>query len=179
MNGEDKSENNFENKKSTGEQQMSEFENTDLQEFQAQAEKFKNEYLYLRAEFDNYKKNAIKERSDLVKFGSERLIVEILGVIDNFERALETKVTSDNLETFVKGVQMTAAEMKALVIRFGVSEIPTQGQAFDPMIHEALGAEESDTVEPGFISKVFKKAYKMYDKVIRPAQVIVAKAKNV
>jgi molecular chaperone GrpE len=64
---------------------------------QEQADKFRNEYLYLRAEFENYKKNSIKERSDLMKFGAERLARDIVGVLDNFERALSLKITPENL----------------------------------------------------------------------------------
>lgn len=148
-----------------------------IEELKASAEKFKNEYLYLRAEFENYKKNAIKERAELTRYGSERLLVDVLGVIDNFERALELKATPENLNTYVQGVRMTANELKALVQRFGVSEANSEGVPFDPMLHEALGAEETDAVQEGFVFKVFKKAYKLHDKIIRPAQVIVAKAK--
>lgn len=142
---------------------------------QAEAEKFKNEYLYLRAEFENYKRNAIKERSDLLKYGSERLLVDVLGVLDNFERALEVKATSENLSTYVKGVEMTAQEFKAALTKFGVSAIESEGKAFDPMIHEALSSEETDKVPAGHVSRVFKKPYKLHDKVIRTGQVIVAK----
>lgn len=143
---------------------------------QAEAEKFRNEYLYLRAEFENYKRNAIKERSEILKYGSERLLVDILGVLDNFERALETKATPENLPTYVKGVEMTAQEFRAALAKFGVTPVDAEGKAFDPAIHEALSAEETDRVPPGHISRVFKKPYKLHDKVIRTGQVVVAKA---
>lgn len=148
-----------------------------LTEALAAAEKAKNEFLYLRAEFDNYKRNMIKERSDLVKYGSERLLNEVLNVVDNFDRALDTKVSADNYETYSKGVQMTAAELKSVLTRFGVSEISTVGAAFDPTVHEALGSEES-TLPPGNVTKILRKGYKLHDRLIRPAHVIVAKAKN-
>ncbi len=147
-----------------------------LTEALAQAEKFKNDFLYLRAEFENYKKGAIKERSDLVKYGSERLVVEILNAIDNFDRALEHPVTSDNYANFVKGMEMTRKELKSALSKFSVAEVPCEGAAFDPMTHEALGAEESAQIKPGHILRVFKKAYKLHDRMVRPAQVIVAKA---
>lgn len=143
---------------------------------QAESEKFKNEYLYLRAEFENYKRNAIKERSELLKYGSERLLVDVLGVLDNFERALETKATPENFSNYVKGVEMTAQEFKAALAKFGVTAVDSEGKAFDPAIHEALSAEETDKIPPGHISRVFKKPYKLHDKVIRTGQVVVAKA---
>ena len=139
------------------------------------AEKFKTDFLYLRAEFDNYKRNAIKERSDTIKYGSERLIVEILSAIDNFDRALETQVTAENFTQFVKGMELTQKEFKAALTKFGVTEVQTQGAAFDPATHEALGAEETKEIPSGHVFRVFKKAYKLHEKVIRPAQVIVAK----
>jgi molecular chaperone GrpE len=140
-----------------------------------EAEKFKNEYLYLRAEFENYRKHAIKERSDLAKFGAERMAVELLNVLDNFERALQNEVNVENFQTFVQGVQMTATEFKNAFKKFGIEDIPSLGQSFDPQKHEALGTEETESVPEGMISREFKKAYKMHDKLIRPAQVMIAR----
>ena len=137
--------------------------------------KAKNDYLYLRAEFENYKRNAIKERSDLLKYGSERLWVDLLNVLDNFERATESKVAPENLATFVKGIEMTYQDFKNVLSKYGVSEIPSKGAAFDPNVHEALSSEETEEVSPGHISRVFKKPYKLHERVIRPGQVIVAK----
>ena len=70
---------------------------------------------------------------------------------------------------------MTAQELKGLLQRHGVTEVPSEGQAFDPNVHEALSSEVNDKVEPGHISRVFQKAYKLHDKLVRPAQVAVAK----
>lgn len=146
-----------------------------IESLQKEVEKFKNEYLYLRAEFDTYKRNAIKERADLMKYGSERIIVELLNVMDNFERALQTKASADNIANYSKGVEMTASELKGTLSKYGVTELPCEGVAFDPMSHEALSAEESTAVPPGHVLRVFKRAYKLHDKLVRPAQVIVAK----
>lgn len=147
----------------------------ELEEQKALAEKSKNDYLYLRAEFENYKRNAIKERSDLIKYSSERLIVDVLNVVDNFERALQTPPNSENLSTYAKGIEMTATELKNVLNKFGVSEVNSEKMAFDPMAHEALASEETAEVPEGHVFRVFKKAYKLHDKLIRPAQVVVAK----
>lgn len=149
---------------------------TKLAEAQAAAEKYKNDFLYLRAEFDTARRNSIKERADLLKYGSERLINEILNVIDNFERALSIKISADNFTSYVKGVEMTAQELKSALGKFGVAEVASQGQAFDPAVHEALGSEPSPEVPVGHITKVLRKAYKLHDKLLRPGQVIVAQA---
>jgi molecular chaperone GrpE len=150
-------------------------ETSEIEALKAQVEKYKNDYLYLRAEFENYKRNAIKERSDLIKYGNERMWSDLLGVLDNFDRALETTATPENLQTYVKGVEMTAQEFRQALQKNGINEVQSQGQPFDPNMHEALSSEETDSVKPGHISRVFKKAYKLHDRVIRPGQVVVAK----
>ena len=126
-------------------------QNINAEELMAQAEKFKNEYLYLRAEFENYKRHAIKERSETLKY-------------------------SENWQNFVKGVEMTAKDFRGVMQKFGVQEVPSFGQAFDPAVHEALSAETSAEVADGCVLRVFKKPYKLHDKLIRPGQVVVAKS---
>jgi molecular chaperone GrpE len=139
-----------------------------------EAGKWKNEFLYLKAEFENYKRNNIKERSDLLKFGAERVARDILEVMDNFERALQTKLTPETAQNFKVGVEMTAKELKDVLTKHGISEIPSEGQAFNPSHHEAISSEPTTTVPVGHIARVFKKPYKLHDKVIRMGQVIVA-----
>ncbi len=147
----------------------------ELQKAQEQADKFKNEYLYLRAEFENYKRNAIKERSDLAKYGTERLIRDFLEIMDNFERALQMNVTPENFQMFSQGVQMTATELRNMLSKHGVTEVKSEGMPFDPNAHEALSSEPTNEMAAGHIFRTFKKAYKLHDKLIRPAQVVVAK----
>lgn len=146
-----------------------------LQEAQQLAEKYKNDFLYLRAEFENFKRNAIKERSEILKYSGEKFIRDFLEVMDNFDRALESNVNDDNLENFKKGIEMISSELKSLLQKHSVSEVPAQGEAFDPLLHEALGSEPTNEVQPGHIARVFKKPYKLHDKLIRVGQVIVAK----
>jgi molecular chaperone GrpE len=148
---------------------------SEIQKLQEQAEKYKNDFLYLRAEFENYKRNAIKERSELMKYGGERFIRDLLDIVDNFDRALQVNVTADNLNTFKQGVEMTASELRNLLVKHSVTEIPSEGAPFDPAIHEALSSEATDKVAPGHVARVFKKPYKLHDKVIRTGQVVVAK----
>ena len=145
----------------------------DFEKLQAELTKAKNDHLYLLAEFDNYRKNAIKERSDLTKYGGERFVREFLNVFDNFERALEVEPTADNQQSFREGVQMIAGEIRQLLQNFNVEEVKAEGMPFDPSRHEALSSEPSTVYPPGMIARVFKKAYKMHDKLIRPAQVVV------
>lgn len=147
-------------------------ENSSLEEDLA---KLKSEYLYLRAEFDNYRKNAIKERSQLIKFGTEPLIRDILNIVDNFDLALDMEVNESNVASFQQGMQMTAAELKNVLQKFGVTEQDPTGQPFDPNLHEALSSEPTDKMASGNVFNVYKKAYLLHDKLIRPAQVVVAR----
>jgi molecular chaperone GrpE len=146
------------------------------EKLKAELEKAKSDYLYLRADFDNFRKNAIKERSELMKYGSERLIHDLLGVLDNFERALSIEVKDGNWTAFREGVQLIAGEMKTVLQKSGVEEVKSEGEPFDPSKHEALSSEPRTDMPAGHIARVFKKAYKMHDKLIRPAQVTVASA---
>lgn len=143
----------------------------------AELQKVKNDFLYLAAEFENYKKQAIKERADMRKYGAERLIVDLLSVLDIFDTALSSELNSQNLESFKKGLELTASELRATLQRHGVVEVANDG-SFDPNVHEALMSEESDQVPAGQIVKVFKKPFKLHDRVIRPGQVSVAKPKQ-
>ncbi len=142
---------------------------------QAELDKAKKDYLYLLAEFDNFRKNAIKERSEMVKYGSEKFIREFLNVFDNFERALDASDAADS-SAFREGVQMIATELRHLLQKFGVEEVKAEGETFDPSKHEALSSEPRSDVEPGKVVRVFKKAYKLHDKLLRPAQVVVSVA---
>ena len=140
-----------------------------------EVESLKKDLLYLRAEFENYKKQAIRERSDLIKYGGEGLVVTLLDILDNFDRALDVEINLDTMESFKQGVQLTASELKSTLKRFGIEEIDCLNKPFDPAIHEAMGSEESSKVTAGHITQVFKKPYKFHKKVIRAGQVIIAK----
>ena len=103
-------------------------------------------------------------------------MAELLGVLDIFETALDGEPSPENAVIFRKGIDLTASSLRSILQRFGVEEIPAEGVPFDPAVHEAVSSEETDAVEPGHVSKVFKKPYKLHDRVIRPGQVVVAKS---
>jgi molecular chaperone GrpE len=129
--------------------------------------------LYLRADFENFKRQAIKERSELLKYGSEPLIREFLNIYDNLERAAATEVTPETLAVYKSGVEMIVGLFKKTLDRFGVEEIDSLHQTFDPNLHEALSSEENPDLPSGVVSRVFKKGFRLNGKVVRPAQVVV------
>ena len=141
-----------------------------------EAVKWKNDFLYLKAEFENHKRNVLKERSELLKFGTERMARDILDVVDNFERALQIKLTPETLNNYKMGIELTAKELKEVLSKHGIQEVPSEGKPFNPAHHEALSSEPTSDIPVGHISKVFKKPYKLHDKIIRTGQVVVATA---
>lgn len=149
---------------------------SELELAQEESAKWKNDFLYLKAEFENFKRHSIKERSDLLKFGAERISRDILDVVDNFERALAVKISPETIQTFKVGVEMTAKELKEALAKHGIQEVPSEGQAFNPAHHEAISSEPTTAVPVGHVVRVFKKPYKLHDKIIRMGQVVVAVA---
>ena len=138
----------------------------------------KKEQLYLRAEFDNYKRQAIKERAQLLKYGAERLALDLLDTLDVFHSALSSEVNADNFEDFVKGIELTAQSLRSTLEKHGITEVNCLGEAFDPNTQEALSSEFTDQYPEGHVSQVFKAPYKYHDKLHRAGQVIVSRAKS-
>ncbi len=147
---------------------------SELELAQEESLKWKNDFLYLKAEFENFKRNSIKERSELLKFGAERIARDVLEVMDNFDRALDVKLTPETIQTFKVGVEMTAKELKEMLAKHGIQEVPSEGLPFNPMCHEAISSEATNAVPNGHIARVFKKPYKLHEKIIRIGQVVVA-----
>ena len=146
----------------------------ELEKYRKELEQYKKDLLYLKAEFDNYKKRALFERSELQKYASEALAIEILEVVDIFERALSFKIEPQNVQSFTDGIKMVYSSFLNTLKKQGIVEVPILGKAFDPHLCNALGKESTENIPPEHISQVIKKCYKLYDKVIRFGQVIVA-----
>ena len=130
-------------------------------------------YLRLAADFDNYRKRVAREHTELMGRATERLVKELLPVLDDLGRAL---VAADEHEEakLVEGVQLVHRQLSALLQREGLAEIDTNGR-FDPHIHEALLSQPSEQ-EEGTVLEVIQKGYRLGERVLRPARVVVAAA---
>jgi molecular chaperone GrpE len=128
--------------------------------------------LRLAADFENYKKRAARERQEYVSFANERLLKELLPVLDDLERALNSAEQHEEAQ-LEEGVRLVHRSLASLLERQGVQEISTEGK-FDPHVHEALLAQPSEEAEHGDVLDVIQKGYKIGDRVVRPARVIVA-----
>ncbi len=146
----------------------------EIEKYKKELEQYKKDFLYLKAEFDNYKKRTLYERSELQKYASEFLAIEILEVVDIFERALSFKIDSQNIQSFADGIKMVYSSFLNALEKQGIEEISILGKAFDPNLCNALSKESTNSVPPEHISQVIKKCYKLHDKIIRFGQVIVA-----
>ncbi len=146
----------------------------------------RDEYLALaqrvQADFDNYRKRALRDQERLVAHAHERLVRELLPILDDLERALEaaggsleTSQRSDAHEEakLVEGVQLVEKSLRSALEKEGLAEIETDG-AFDPHIHEAMLTQPGNGAEPGSVLQVLQRGYRVGDKVVRPAKVIVA-----
>ena len=135
-------------------------------------------FLRVSADFENYKKRSLREMNDFRKFANESLVLAMLPVIDNLERALES--TGDDQsenQSVVEGVQMTLSEILKIFEKFHVNQIESVGKLFDPGFHQAVMQQETDNHPHKTVLKELQKGYLMHDKLIRPAMVVVSKKK--
>lgn len=136
----------------------------------------RDEYLALaqrvQADFENYRKRAAREQERLVAHAHERLVRELLPVLDDLERALDAAERHEEA-ALVDGVRLVQKALRGALEREGLAEIPTDGP-FDPHVHEALMSRPDDGAEPGSVLEVVQRGYRLGERVVRPARVIVA-----
>lgn len=136
-------------------------------------EDIKTKYLRLAADFQNFKRRTEKEKSDIYAYANEKFALDLLDVIDNFERALVHQQECKD-EKMKEGMDMIFKQLQGVLEKNKIIEIPALGEAFDPNVHNAVMTEPAGEYESGMISVVLQKGYKLNNKVIRPAMVKVA-----
>lgn len=170
---------NLEQEAVTNEQDLPQDEQTESDNVTDWENKYKelhDSYLRLNAEFDNYRKRTLKEKTELLKSGSERVLVDVITVVDDFERALENVSQAEDVQAVKEGVDLIYNKFRNFLKKHGVKEIDAIGQAFDTDKHEALTtipAQSEDDKDK--IVDCVQKGYTLDDKVIRYPKVIVAK----
>lgn len=151
-------------------------ERDSVSELEIKNKELQDSYLRLSAEFDNYRKRTLKEKADLLKSGSEKVLVDVITVVDDFERALENISKSEDIEAVKEGVDLIYNKFKNFLTKHGVKEVDTIGQLFDTDKHEALTTIPAQNEEDkDKIIDCVQKGYTLDDKVIRYPKVIVAK----
>lgn len=144
----------------------------------AKADENWDRYVRTMADFENFKKRAARERQEAARFANESLIQKLIPVLDNFEMALAATQSGSNAtaQSLTAGVTMIQQQLKAALVECGVEEVDAAGKPFDPMMHEAVSQQESADVAEGNVLQQLRKGYKLRERLLRPATVIVAKA---
>lgn len=140
-----------------------------------------DKYLRLGAEFENFKKRAARDRLEAIKFANQALLESLIPTLDSFEMAMaaveNAKADSkDSMDSLKQGIELVHKQLKEVIKEWGLEEIDASGKAFDPAWHEAVSQQESDEAFEGQIVQQIRKGYKLKDRLIRPANVVVAKA---
>ena len=131
-------------------------------------------YLRLMAEFQNYKKRVAKEKSDIHSYANEKIVTELLEVLDNFERALATDNSTD-VEGYAQGMRLIFDQLLGVLTKSGLVEVKALGEEFDPNMHNAVMTADSEEYDSNKVCSVLQKGYTLNGKVIRPSMVTVAK----
>ena len=161
---------------------MSEDEKTSIEELdeievlQNKYDELNNSYLRLHAEFDNYRKRTLKEKVEIIKAGGERVLTDIIPLVDDFERALETVQNADNKEAIVEGLELIYSKFISFLNQNGVKEMEAIGEKFDADQFEAVTTiQVEDKSQKDVVVDCIQKGYKLDEKVLRFPKVIVGK----
>ncbi len=150
-----------------------------LQAAEQKAQEYYDRLLRVSAEFDNYKKRASREMRELVKFANEKFVLELLAVVDNLERAIESAPRVDGEDDpLLQGIDMTLNEVMKILERNHVKPVNALGEAFDPNFHQAMMQEESADQPANTVIREVQRGYTLHERLVRPAMVVVSKAKS-
>jgi molecular chaperone GrpE len=143
----------------------------------AKADESWERLLRATADFENFKKRAARERQDAARFANESLVQKLIPVLDNFEMALSAAQSAQgaSVESLQAGVTMILQQLKVALTDAGVEEVDAAGKAFDPNLHEAVSQAETTDVPEGNVVQQLRKGYKLRERLLRPATVVVAK----
>lgn len=142
----------------------------------AQLAEVQERYVRLYADFENFKKRAARERDEVRRATTESVLGRLLPVLDTFEMAMQAAAQANtNLDSLRAGVSMIQGQLRNTVADYGVEEIDAVGKPFDPSLHEALSQQETTEVADGHVISQNRKGYRMKDRLLRPAAVVVAR----
>lgn len=138
-----------------------------------QIDEEQDKLIRLRADFENYKRRVQLDKASDFKYRAQSVLVDLLPVLDNFERALAVETTSEEAASLAKGMDMVYRTLLEAVKKEGLEQIEAEGVAFDPNFHQAVMQEQDDSKESGIVLQELQKGYKLKDRVLRPTMVKV------
>lgn len=150
-----------------------------LGELETERDDLKNRMLRAVADLENYRKRSAREKEDMRKYGIDRVVLELLPVLDNLERALEHADKSADNTTIVDGIRMVQRQFVGALEKHGVKGFDSKGEMFDPQKHEAIQQVETAEHETGTVLEEYQKGYYLHERLIRPALVVVARRTEV
>ncbi|HEY1719270.1 MAG TPA: nucleotide exchange factor GrpE [Verrucomicrobiae bacterium] len=150
---------------------------SELQTHAAKADEYKDNWIRTAADLENFKKRAARERTEAAQFANASLLQKLLPILDNFEMAQSAaqNAEGEKLSALQAGVAMIQQQLKSVLLETGLEEIDATGKLFDPTLHEAVSQQETTDVPEGHVVQQIRKGYKLRDRLLRPAAVIVAK----
>jgi molecular chaperone GrpE len=146
-----------------------------LVETTAELNKFRDLALRSSADLDNYRKRMSKEREEAIRFANSGLLEKLIPVLDNFEFGLQAARGASSADSILDGMKMVQKQFQDFLSSAGIEVIDATGQKFDPQLHEAISQEENDKIPEGVVLRQLRKGYKLRDRLIRPANVVVSK----
>ena len=147
----------------------------EIERLKKEVEELRDKYLRQVAEFENFRKRKDREVEEFWKVANAELIKKLLPILDDMERSIESAKKDKNFEALVQGIELVYKSFVKVLESEGVTQISAKGQEFDPEIHEALMQVESKDVAPNTVVEEHQKGYKLGEKILRPAKVIVSK----
>lgn len=153
----------------------SEKEFEELKQKAAESEEYKDKYLKVHAEYENTRKRLEKEKTDHIKFANEDIISKLFPIMDNFDMAFDAMEKAEDKDALLEGIKLVQKEFHKVLEENGVERIETEGKEFDPNMHEAVNAVNTEEYPDGMIIEEVRPGYMLNKRLLRPAQVIIAK----
>ncbi|MFC7336121.1 nucleotide exchange factor GrpE [Haloferula chungangensis] len=157
------------------EEESSAGEGDDSAALEAEVMKWKELALRTAADHENYRKRAAREREEAVRYSNQSLLEELLPILDNFEMGMQAAAQDQSSMIYV-GMDMVRKQLNEFLNSCGVTEIESEGKAFDPNVHEAVSQEVAEGVDDGQIIRVMRRGFMLRDRLLRPATVVVAQS---
>src|SRR3990172_9605514 len=150
----------------------------ELEAKKRQLDEEKDSYLRLNAEFDNFRKRTLKEKEEFVKYANEKLILELIDILENLERGIENAKKAENRDKLIEGMELIYKQLKNVLEKNGLVPIKALGEKYDPYKHEAMMQTPSDDSAEDIVLEEFSRGYMLNNKVIRYSKVRVSKNKD-
>ena len=152
-------------------------EENPFEQLQGDMERFRDLAMRTQADFENYRKRAVRDKEEAVKYANAVLIERLIPLVDNFEFGIQA-ARAEGSQSVLVGLEMVAKQFQEFLTSVGVETIDAEGKPFDHNLHEAVAQEASDTVPEGFVIRQLRKGYKLRDRLLRAANVFVSKGKE-